>query len=58
MAGHARDILSFKYYRDLGGIKDVAEEALREEKKKNSNKIHYFLSAAKVYKPNFTNNFI
>lgn len=49
MAGHARDLLYFKYYKDMeGGLKDKAEELLKEEKKKNPGKIHYFISAAKV----------
>jgi len=48
MASHARDILSFKYYRDLGGKKDKADELLKEEKRRNPNKIHYFISASSV----------
>jgi transcription elongation factor SPT6 len=54
MAGYARDIITFKYYRDqLGGLRDKAEELLKEEKKKNPNKIHYFLSASKSYPGKF-----
>ncbi|KAJ8959605.1 hypothetical protein NQ318_021791 [Aromia moschata] len=42
MAAHARDLLYFRYYKDTeGGHKDKAEEYLKEEKKKNSAKIHY-----------------
>lgn len=49
MAAHARDLLSFRYYRDTeGGLKDKAEEILKEEKKKNPTKIHYIVSVAKV----------
>lgn len=49
MAQHARDLLTFKYYRDTeGGLKDKMEEMLKEEKKKNPSKIHYFISVAKV----------
>lgn len=49
MAAHARDLLYFKYYKDMeGGLKDKAEEFLKEEKKKNSSKIHYVISASKV----------
>lgn len=48
MAAHARDLLSFKYYRDTEGLKDKAEEILKEEKKKNASKIHYVLGACKV----------
>lgn len=48
MASFARDVLTYKYYRDTcGGMKDKAEELLKEEKKKNANKIHYFMSASK-----------
>jgi transcription elongation factor SPT6 len=54
MASYARDIITFKYYRDqLGGLRDKAEELLKEEKKKNPNKIHYFLSASKSYPGKF-----
>lgn len=54
MAAHARDILSFKNYRDTeGGKKEKAEEFLREEKKKNPSKIHYFVSASKSYPGKF-----
>lgn len=48
MAAHARDLLSFKYYRDTEGLKDKAEEIIKEEKKKNASKIHYVLGASKV----------
>ena len=49
MAAHARDLLYFKYYRDTsGGLKDKAEEVVKEEKKKNPSKIHYIVSASKV----------
>lgn len=48
MSSHARDLLYFRYYKDFeGGHKDKAEEFLKEEKKKNSSKIHYVISAAK-----------
>lgn len=51
MASHARDVLYFKYYKDTeGGHKDKAEEYLKEEKKKNQSKIHYILSASKVWR--------
>ena len=54
MAGYARDLLNYKYYRDTqGGMKDKAEEMLKEEKKKNPHKIHYFVSAAKNYPGKF-----
>lgn len=53
MAGHARDVITFKYYRPLGGIRDKAEEILKEEKAKNPNKIHYIISAARSYPGRF-----
>nr|CAD7567502.1 unnamed protein product [Timema californicum] len=54
MAAHARDLLTFKYYnQDLEGLKDKAEEILKEEKKKNLQKIHYFISASKNYPGKF-----
>lgn len=54
MAGYARDLLTFKYYRSqLGGLRDKAEELLKEEKKKCANKIHYFISASKSYPGKF-----
>jgi transcription elongation factor SPT6 len=50
MAAHARDILTYKYYRDTqGGNREVAEEILREEKRKAPSKIPYIISVvAKV----------
>lgn len=53
MAAHARDLLSFKYYRDTEGLKDKAEEIIKEEKKKNASKIHYVLGASKSYPGKF-----
>lgn len=53
MAGHARDLISFKYFKPLGGIRDKAEELLKEEKAKNPNKIHYIISAARSYPGRF-----
>ena len=52
MAAHARDILNYKYYRDTQGAKrDIAEEILREEKRKAPSKIPYIISVvAKVSK--------
>ncbi|XP_063222520.1 transcription elongation factor SPT6 isoform X2 [Bacillus rossius redtenbacheri] len=53
MAAHARDLLSFKYYRETEGLKDKAEEFLKDEKKKNASKIHYVLAASKNYPGKF-----
>lgn len=53
MAGHARDLIAYKYYRPLNGMRDKGEEILKEEKAKNPNKIHYVISAAKNYPGRF-----
>jgi len=54
MAAHARDILSFRYYRDTqGGSRDRAKEILVAEKKEHPGKIHYFLSASKEFPGKF-----
>ncbi len=48
MASHAREILSFKNYRDLdGGNRDKAKDTLAAEKRAQPGKIHYFMSASK-----------
>lgn len=49
MAQYVRDMISFKYFKDTeGGLKDKAEEFLKEEKKKMPSKIHYIVSVSKV----------
>lgn len=49
MAAHARDLLNFRYFKEFeGGQKDKADEFLKDERKKNSSKIHYVVSASKV----------
>ncbi|XP_060521956.1 transcription elongation factor SPT6 isoform X2 [Cylas formicarius] len=54
MASHARDLLYFRYYKDTGGgLKDRAEEYLKEEKKRNPSKIHYVVSASKNFPGKF-----
>lgn len=54
MAACARELLSYKYYRDTGGgLKDKMEELLKEEKLKDPRKIHYFISASKNYPGKF-----
>uniref|UniRef100_A0A146LTI5 Transcription elongation factor SPT6 n=1 Tax=Lygus hesperus TaxID=30085 RepID=A0A146LTI5_LYGHE len=54
MASSVRDIFNFKYYKDTeGGLKDKAEEYLKEEKAKNPQKIHYIISVAKNYPGKF-----
>lgn len=59
MAGYARDLMNFKYYRpSLDGLRDKAEALLKEEKKKNPNKIHYFMSASKNYPGKFMMSYL
>ncbi|XP_072949426.1 transcription elongation factor SPT6 [Epargyreus clarus] len=53
MAGHARDLIAYKYYKPLGGMRDKAEEVIKDEKAKNPNKIHYVISAAKNHPGRF-----
>lgn len=54
MAACARELLTYKYYRDTGGgLKDKMEELLKEEKTKDPKKIHYFISASKSYPGKF-----
>lgn len=58
MASHARDLLNFRYFKDIEGQKDKADEYLKEERKKNSSKIHYVVSASKVILINFLHLFL
>lgn len=58
MAGHARDLISYKYYKPLDGMRDKGEEILKEEKAKNPNKIHYVISAAKNYPGRFLMSYL
>ncbi|XP_018906474.2 transcription elongation factor SPT6 isoform X2 [Bemisia tabaci] len=54
MAAYCRDIFSFRYYRNTdGGLKDKAEEIIKEERKKNPSKIHYIISVSKNYPGKF-----
>lgn len=53
MAGLARDLIGYKYYKPLLGMRDKAEEILKDEKSRNPNKIHYVLSASKNYPGRF-----
>jgi len=49
MAGNARELLRFKYYRNTdGGNIEKAEQILREEKTNNPSKIHYIVSVSQV----------
>ncbi|KAJ1520204.1 hypothetical protein ONE63_004415 [Megalurothrips usitatus] len=59
MAAHARDLISFKYYRDtMGGKKDKAEEILKDEKRRNPTKIHYVMSASQSLPGKFMLSYI
>ncbi|XP_053981515.1 transcription elongation factor SPT6-like [Hylaeus volcanicus] len=54
MAAYASELLDFKYYKShVEGIKDKAEEILKEQKKQNPGGIPYILSAAKNYPGKF-----
>ena len=62
MAAHARDLLSFRYIRDLGLTeqtyapgkeREKADEVIKEDKKKNPSKIHYFVSASREFPGKF-----
>lgn len=49
MAAYASELLDFKYYKtSVEGIKDKAEEILKEQKKQNPGGIPYIVSATKV----------
>lgn len=51
---HSETTLNCRYYKDTGGgLKDKAEEYIKEEKKKNPSKIHYIISAAKNFPGKF-----
>ncbi|KAK4008393.1 hypothetical protein OUZ56_013534 [Daphnia magna] len=62
MAGHARDLYAFRYFRDLGiseenyapgKERERAEEIIKDDKKKNPAKIHYFVSASREFPGKF-----
>ncbi|KAH0952476.1 hypothetical protein HN011_000116 [Eciton burchellii] len=54
MAAYVTELLDFKYYKsNVEGIKDKAEEILKEQKKENPNGIPYIISAAKSYPGKF-----
>ncbi|XP_052133580.1 transcription elongation factor SPT6 [Frankliniella occidentalis] len=59
MASHARDLISFKYYREtMGGKKDKAEEILKDERRRNPSKIHYIISASQSLPGKFMLSYI
>ncbi|KAL3212418.1 hypothetical protein MRX96_035919 [Rhipicephalus microplus] len=54
MASFARDLTTFRYFRDAeGGKREVIEKLLTEEKKRNPSKIHYFVSASREFPGKF-----
>ncbi|XP_071876068.1 transcription elongation factor SPT6 isoform X1 [Bombus fervidus] len=54
MAAYALELLDFKYYKtSVEGIRDKAEEILKEQKKQNPGGIPYIVSAAKNYPGKF-----
>lgn len=62
MAGHARDLYAFRYFRDLGippenwapgKEREKADELIKEDKRRNPSKIHYFVSASREYPGKF-----
>lgn len=54
MAAYASELLDFKYYKlGIDGLKDKAEELLKEQKKDNPGGIPYIICAAKNYPGKF-----
>lgn len=54
MAGYARDLTSFRYFREAeGGKREVIEKLLTEEKKRNPSKIHYVISSCREFPGKF-----
>ncbi|KAI1293803.1 Transcription elongation factor SPT6 [Halotydeus destructor] len=48
VAAHARDLISFRYFRDAdGGDREILKKLLDDEKRKQPSKIHYFVSASR-----------
>ncbi|XP_024884268.1 transcription elongation factor SPT6-like [Temnothorax curvispinosus] len=59
MAAYASELLDFKYYKpNVEGIKDKAEDILKEQKKENPGGIPYIISAAKTYPGKFLLSYI
>ncbi|XP_017879018.1 transcription elongation factor SPT6-like [Ceratina calcarata] len=54
MSAYASELLDFKYYKlNVEGVKEKAEEILKEQKKQNPGGIPYIVSAAKNYPGKF-----
>lgn len=47
MASYARDLINYKYFKDVNGKRDEMERIIREEKQKAPSKIPYAISASK-----------
>ena len=47
MASYTRDLISYKYFKDVSGKREELDRMLREEKKKAPQRIPYFVSASK-----------
>jgi len=58
MASHARDIMAYKYYKEVGESKEAISRYLTGEQEKNSKKIHYFIVASKDFPGKFTLNYL
>ena len=54
MAAYVLELLDFKYYKSsVDGIKDKAEEILKEQKKEDPDRIPYIVFAKKIILENF-----
>jgi len=47
MAANARDLINHKYYREVGGKKEVLEDLLKQAKEKDRGRIPYFMTASR-----------
>lgn len=48
MAAFARDLISHKNYREVGGKKELLEDFLKQAKKATPSRIPYFMTASKT----------
>ncbi|CAM1306410.1 SUPT6H (predicted) [Pycnogonum litorale] len=59
MAAFARDVITYKYFRDgNGGKREVMEQLILEDKQKQPSKIHYLVSASKEFPGKFMISYI
>ena len=47
MAANARDLISHKNYREVGGKKELVEDMLKQAKKATPSRIPYFMTASR-----------